>query len=176
GPEGNLLDPTPESCRQITLPYPVIDNDEWETLLGAGETLGFPVARVAGLYPLRAGGAGIEARLAEICQQVSAEVGKGARLVVLSDRGSTAELAPIPSLLLGCAAAGVAPDRAIEWEAEWAATGVWGALAPATAIRHYVHALNKGVLKIMSKTGISTVASYRGAQIFEAVGLDVALL
>ncbi|PZM94242.1 MAG: glutamate synthase subunit alpha, partial [Actinobacteria bacterium] len=42
GPEGNLLDPTPESCRQITLPYPVIDNDEWETLLGAGETLGFP--------------------------------------------------------------------------------------------------------------------------------------
>src|SRR5690606_10303229 len=76
----------------------------------------------------------------------------------------------------GYGAAAVNPYLAIESVAELAATGVVGDLAPATAIRHYVHALNKGVLKIMSKMGISTVASYRGAQIFEAVGLDVALL
>ncbi|CAM5724441.1 Glutamate synthase large subunit OS=Streptomyces tendae OX=1932 GN=gltB PE=3 SV=1 [Streptomyces tendae] len=40
------------------------------------------------------------------------------------------------------------------------------------AIRNLIHALGKGVLKVMSKMGISTVASYRGAQVFEAVGLE----
>ena len=44
------------------------------------------------------------------------------------------------------------------------------------AIRNYVKALGKGVLKIMSKMGISTVSSYCGAQVFEAVGLDNRLL
>src|SRR5205823_325275 len=41
-----------------------------------------------------------------------------------------------------------------------------------TAIKNLIKALGKGVLKVMSKMGISTVASYRGAQVFEAVGLD----
>src|SRR5262245_65197956 len=40
------------------------------------------------------------------------------------------------------------------------------------AVEHYIHALNKGILKVMSKMGISTLQSYCGAQIFEAVGLD----
>ncbi len=42
----------------------------------------------------------------------------------------------------------------------------------ATANRNYRKGLNKGLLKILSKMGISTVASYRGAQLFEAVGLN----
>ena len=40
------------------------------------------------------------------------------------------------------------------------------------AIKNYIKALNKGVLKVMSKMGISTLQSYRGAQIFEAIGLS----
>ena len=40
------------------------------------------------------------------------------------------------------------------------------------AVRSYVKACGKGVLKVMSKMGISTVASYTGAQIFEAIGLS----
>ena len=40
-----------------------------------------------------------------------------------------------------------------------------------TAVKNYVKAINKGILKVMSKMGISTLQSYRGAQIFEAVGL-----
>jgi glutamate synthase (ferredoxin) len=48
----------------------------------------------------------------------------------------------------------------------------FGESAHDTAIRHYIKAVNKGVVKVMSKMGISTVQSYRGAQIFEAVGLD----
>ncbi len=45
-------------------------------------------------------------------------------------------------------------------------------IEPEKAIRNLIYALGKGVLKVMSKMGISTVASYRGAQVFEAVGLD----
>ena len=52
----------------------------------------------------------------------------------------------------------------------------WRFIAPAKAVRNYVKALGKGVLKIMSKMGISTVASYTGAQVFEAVGLDKKLV
>src|SRR5690606_21067158 len=42
--------------------------------------------------------------------------------------------------------------------------------------RHYVQAVSKGLLKVMSKMGISTLQSYRGAQIFEAVGLNASLI
>src|SRR4029079_13932505 len=45
-------------------------------------------------------------------------------------------------------------------------------IAPEKAVRNYVKALGKGALKIMSKMGISTVSSYCGAQVFEAVALD----
>ncbi len=45
-----------------------------------------------------------------------------------------------------------------------------------TAVRNYIKAVNKGLVKVMSKMGISTVQSYRGAQIFEAVGLDKAFI
>src|SRR5438046_1109853 len=41
-----------------------------------------------------------------------------------------------------------------------------------TAVKNYVKALNKGILKVMAKMGISTLQSYCGAQIFEAVGLN----
>jgi glutamate synthase (NADPH/NADH) large chain len=44
------------------------------------------------------------------------------------------------------------------------------------AVKNYIKALGKGVLKVMSKMGISTVASYTGAQVFEAVGLAQTLV
>ena len=44
------------------------------------------------------------------------------------------------------------------------------------AVRNYIKAVNKGMVKVMSKMGISSVQSYRGAQIFEAVGLNRALI
>src|SRR5438046_9129190 len=45
-------------------------------------------------------------------------------------------------------------------------------VSPEKAVKNYIKSLNKGVLKVMSKMGISTLQSYRGAQIFEAVGLE----
>jgi glutamate synthase (NADPH/NADH) large chain len=78
--------------------------------------------------------------------------------------------------LLGFGAAAVNPYLAFESVEDLIATGALPGLTGTKAVRNYVKALGKGVLKIMSKMGISTVASYTGAQVFEAVGLDKALV
>lgn len=215
GPEGNLLDPGPASCRQIVLPYPVIDNDELAKILSIdedGDLPGFKAVRVSGLYRIRDGGAGIKARLTEICRHVSEAIEDGVRILVLSDRDSNGDLAPIPSLLLtaavhqhlvreqtrtqvalivesgdcrevhhaavliGYGAAAVNPYLAFESVEDMISTGVLAGVDRVKAVRNYVKALGKGVLKIMSKMGISTVSSYCGAQVFEAVGLDTRLV
>jgi glutamate synthase (NADPH/NADH) large chain len=211
GPEANLLAPGPASCRQIVLPYPVIDNDELAKILSIdndGDLPGFKAVRVSGLYPVRDGAEGLKSRLVEIMRGVSEAIEDGVRILVLSDRDSTADLAPIPSLLLtaavhqhlvreqtrtqiallvesgdcrevhhvalllGYGAAAVNPYLAFESVEDLISTGALSGLGPDKAIRNYVKALGKGVLKIMSKMGISTVSSYCGAQVFEAVGLD----
>ncbi|MBB5869316.1 glutamate synthase (NADPH/NADH) large chain [Allocatelliglobosispora scoriae] len=215
GPEGNLLEPSAASCRQIVLPYPIIDNDELAKILSIdhdGDMPGYQAVRVSGLYPLRDGAKGLKARLTEICRHVSEAIDDGVRILVLSDRDSTADLAPIPSLLLtaavhqhlvreqtrtqvaliiesgdcrevhhaavliGYGAAAVNPYLAFESAEDLIATGALPGVTPEKAIRNYVKALGKGVLKIMSKMGISTVSSYCGAQVFEAVGLAPALI
>jgi glutamate synthase (NADPH/NADH) large chain len=211
GPEGNLLDPGPASCRQIVLSSPVLDNDELAKIISVdddGDLPGFRSVRVSGLYRIRDGAPGLKARLTEICRHISEAIEDGARILVLSDRDSTPDLAPIPSLLLtaavhqhlvreqtrtqvalivesgdcrevhhvalliGYGAAAVNPYLAFETVEDLIGTGALPGIEPAAAIRNYVKALAKGVLKIMSKMGISTVSSYCGAQVFEAIGLD----
>jgi len=103
GPEDNLLATTPAACRMVELPFPVIDNDELAKLIhinADGDLPGFKAVTVSGLYKVAGGGAALRARLDEIRTEVSAAIAGGARIVVLSDRHSDAEHAPIPSLLL----------------------------------------------------------------------------
>jgi len=77
------------------------------------------------------------------------------------------------ALLLGFGAAAVNPYFAFEIIADLVARKVLPADVPVTkAMENYIDALCKGLLKIMSKMGISTLRSYRGAQIFEAIGLS----
>jgi glutamate synthase (NADPH/NADH) large chain len=211
GPEGNLLEPAPAHARQVVLPFPVLDNDELAKLLhinADGDLPGFAAAKISGLYRIDDGGAGLAARLTEIFHEIDALIRQGKRFIVLSDRDSSVDYAPIPSLLLcsavhhhlvrtktrtmvsvvveagdvrevhhvalliGYGAAAVNPYLALETVEDLARRGELGDIAPATATRHVIKALGKGVLKVMSKMGVSTVASYRGAQIFEAVGLS----
>lgn len=212
GPQGNLLEPTPASCRSVTLPFPVIDNDELAKLIhinADGDMPGLKAATLSGLYRVGGGGEALAARIAEICAEADAAIEDGARLIVLSDRHSDAEHAPIPSLLLtsavhhhligtkqrtqvgllveagdvrevhhvalliGFGAAAVNPYLAMESVEDLVRAGTFlPGVEAETAIRNLIKALGKGVLKVMSKMGISTVASYRGAQVFEAVGLD----
>ncbi|MET9760270.1 glutamate synthase large subunit [Streptomyces sp. NPDC006372] len=212
GPQGNLLDPNAASCRSVVLPFPVIDNDELAKLIhinADGDMPGFKAATLSGLYRVHGGGDTLAARIEEICAEADAAIENGARLIVLSDRHSDAEHAPIPSLLLtaavhhhlirtkqrtqvgllveagdvrevhhvalliGYGAAAVNPYLAMESVEDLVRAGTFlPGIEPEKAIRNLIYALGKGVLKVMSKMGISTVASYRGAQVFEAVGLD----
>jgi glutamate synthase (NADPH) large chain len=75
------------------------------------------------------------------------------------------------ALLLGYGAAAVCPYLAVESVEEMVRRGVLAGVTEAKAGANLIKALGKGVLKIMSKMGVSTVASYTGAQLFEAVGL-----
>ncbi|GGY92016.1 glutamate synthase large subunit [Streptomyces nitrosporeus] len=216
GPAGNLLEPTAASCRNVTLPFPVIDNDELAKLIhinADGDMPGMKAATLAGLYRVGGGGEALAARLEQICAEADAAIEDGARLIVLSDRHSDAEHAPIPSLLLtsavhhhlirtkqrtqvgllveagdvrevhhvalliGYGAAAVNPYLAMESVEDLVRAGTFiEGVETEQAIRNLIYALGKGVLKVMSKMGISTVASYRGAQVFEAVGLDGAFV
>lgn len=215
GPEANLLEPTPASCRQIVLPFPVFSNDDLAKIRHInrnGDMPGFQVHIVRGLYDVEGGGAALEARLEELCAEVSAAIADGARIIVLSDRHSTAELAPIPSLLLtgavhhhlvrektrtqvgllveagdvrevhhvallvGYGAAAVNPYLAMESVEDLAREGFYVKVDGEKAVANLIKALGKGVLKVMSKMGVSTVASYTGAKIFESVGLSQAVI
>ncbi len=211
GPEGNLLEPTPASCRQIAVPYPILSNDELAKLLYVnedGEFPGFKPFAIDGLYPVAEGGDGLRRALEDIRATVSEAITAGAKVVILSDRHSSADLAPIPSLLLvsavhhhlirdrsrtrvglvietgearevhhmalllGYGAAAINPYLAFESIEDLIEQGILTGVTKRAAVRNYVKACNKGVLKVMSKMGISTVASYTGAQVFEAIGLS----
>jgi len=106
GPEGNLLQAEAASCRSVTIPFPVIDNDELAKLVHInedGDLPGLKAVTLSGLYKVSGGGAALAARLREIAAEADAAIADGARIIVLSDRHSDAEHAPVPSLLLTAA-------------------------------------------------------------------------
>jgi glutamate synthase (NADPH/NADH) large chain len=103
GPEQNLLEPSAASCRQIVLPFPVIDNDDLARIVHVnedGDLPGFSSVTVHGLYPVNGGGEALRDALDRVRREVSTAIAAGARIIVLSDRDSTEHMAPIPSLLL----------------------------------------------------------------------------
>src|SRR5205085_8126664 len=103
GPESNLLRPGPQSCRQVVLPQPMLTNEELAKLLYVnddGDMPGFRPFAIDGLYPVNEGGDGLRWALDEVRRKVSAAIAGGAKLIILSDRYSNEEMAPIPSLLL----------------------------------------------------------------------------
>jgi glutamate synthase (ferredoxin) len=207
GPEGNLLQPAPGSCRQIVIPDPVLTNEEVAKLRHVDHPW-FRSATLPMLYPVAEGTAGLERALQELQAQASAAIAGGHNIVILSDRGVSRERAAIPSLLataavhhhlvrrgertrcglvvetgdarevhhmcllIGYGAGAVNPWVAFETLDDMIGQGLLTGVDRATAIRNYIKALNKGILKVMAKMGISTLQSYCGAQIFEAIGLN----
>jgi len=215
GPEDDLFQPGPASCRQIVLSYPVISPGDLDKIIhinDEGDLPGFAAHVVDGRYRVAGGGAALRRRLGEIRAEVSAAISGGARLIVLSDRRARGpeldtRLAPIPSLLLtgavhhhlirertrtrvgliveagdarechhialliGYGAAAVCPYLAIESAQDLVRGGALDGITAPKAAANVIKALGKGLLKIMSKMGVSTVASYTGAQIFEAIGI-----
>lgn len=213
GPNGNLLDTKQVRQPQVSLPFPVINNDQLAKIANIEDADGNRVAmKVRGLYRPEGGENALRARLTEICEQVSGAINRGVQYVVLSDRDSNAQWAPIPSLLLvsavhhhllrsanrtktalvveagdvrethhvavlvGYGASAVNPYLAMESVEQLIAAGDVVGVTPQDGVYNLIKGLGKGVLKIMSKMGISTVASYTGAQTFEALGLGQELV
>lgn len=209
GPEPNLLSWGADHARTVTLDFPVIDNDELAKIQHIDTALpGRTSVTVRGLYRAQAGAKGMEKRLVQMCGEVDRAIEDGAEFIVLSDRDSNKDLAPIPSLLMlaavhhhlirnetrmkvglvveagdvrevhhvatliGYGASAVNPYLAMETVEYLVRAGYITGIPPQKAVANLIKALGKGVLKIMSKMGISTVSSYAGAQVFEAVGLS----
>jgi glutamate synthase (NADPH/NADH) large chain len=208
GPERNLLKPEPRSCEQIKITYPIIDNDQVAKLRNLPPSSPFRSITLSMLFDPNEGGDGLGRAMATLCRQASEAVAADYSILILSDRGVNAKLAPIPSLLgtsgvhhhlvreglrtrvglviesgdarevhhvsllLGYGAGAVNPYLAFETLGDMVGKGVLAGISQDDARTHYIKALNKGVLKVMSKMGISTLQSYCGAQIFEAVGLN----
>jgi glutamate synthase (NADPH/NADH) large chain len=209
GPERNLLASTPEHARQVVLDFPVIDNDELAKLQHIDATPGSATNTVVrGLYRVEDGERALQDRIEAMRDEVDRAIERGAEFIVLSDRDSSRELAPVPSLLMisaihhhlirkqnrmkvgliveagdvrevhhvalliGYGASAVNPYLAMESVEQLVRSGVITGITPEKAVKNLIKALGKGVLKIMSKMGISTVSSYAAAQTFEAVGLS----
>ena len=211
GPEPNLLADDPTHARKLVVPFPVLDNDQLAKIMRIHRDPAlagvFRCETVRGLYRAGGGEEALARRMQEIFVHVDRLIEAGVNFIVLSDRDSDGDLAPIPSLLLlsgvhqhlvrrntrtrvslvveagdvrevhhvalliGYGAAAVNPYLAMETVEGLARDGSLGDMSPEKAVANLIKALGKGVLKVMSKMGISTVASYRGAQTFEAVGL-----
>jgi glutamate synthase (ferredoxin) len=207
GPEGNLLEPTPDACRQLKLKTPILHNEELARIRHVNLP-GFKATTVSMLFPVADGAVGLAGAMAELCRQASQAVADGYSYLIMSDRGVDAEHAPIPALLatsgvhhhliregnrvrvgliietgearevhhmallLGYGAGAINPYLAFETLDDMIRQGLLPGLDHASGLKNYVKALNKGILKVISKMGISTIQSYRGAQIFEAIGLD----
>ena len=209
GPERNLLDATPEHARQVILDFPVIDNDELAKIQHIDPRPGTATTTtIRGLYRVDDGPQAMHRRIDAMCDEVDRAIDNGALFIVLSDRDSNADLAPVPSLLMlagvhhhlirrenrmkvgliveagdvrevhhialliGYGASAVNPYLAMESVEQLVRAGMIPDITPEKAVKNLIKALGKGVLKIMSKMGISVVGSYAGAQAFEAVGLS----
>ncbi len=208
GGEGNLLEPRPHSCHQIALDLPIVDNDQMARLKQLDGWRGFTSVTLPTLFVAAEGAAGMESALESLFEKASTAIAEGASLIILSDRGTTAEMAAIPSLLacsglhhflvrkgqrsraglliecgdarevhhfallLGYGAGTINPYVAFETLDDMIHQGLLKGMDYEEAIYRYRKAIKKGVVKVMSKMGISTIHSYRGAQIFEAIGLN----
>ncbi|MEK7386908.1 MAG: glutamate synthase large subunit, partial [candidate division NC10 bacterium] len=207
GPELNLLDPEPASCRQIVLKDPVLSNEDLAKLVHVSE-LGFKAITLPMLFPVAEAAEGLERAVASLERSASRAIADGYNVLILSDRGVSREHAAIPSLLataavhhhlvrqgertrcglvvetgdarevhhmcllIGYGAGAVNPWVAFETLDDMIRQGLLQGLDRKKAVKNYIKALNKGILKVMAKMGISTLQSYCGAQIFEAIGLN----
>ncbi|MDE6549850.1 MAG: glutamate synthase large subunit, partial [Muribaculaceae bacterium] len=202
----DMFDFSPEQCKMVLLKRPIITNRELDLLCHL-RYKGFDAVRLDMTFPVEEGTEGLEKGIERLCREAEKAVDEGCSYLVLTDRGVSADRAPIPSLLataalhhhlidarkrtrtaivvetgdarevmhfallVGYGASAINPYMALAVIEKMVADKKIQ-LDFDTASRHYIEAVDKGLLKIMSKMGISTLTSYKGAQLFEALGLS----
>jgi glutamate synthase (NADPH/NADH) large chain len=209
GPEGNLLETTPEHVHRLELNHPVISNDELTNIKNLDRD-GWKTKTIDTTFEKVSGADGMLAAIDRICAESSQAIKDGYSFIILSDRNISATRMALSTLvacgavhhhlvsthertrigiiletgearevhhhclLVGYGADAINPYLAFE--------SIWQALQDGlldkkkfpnstSIVAAYKKGIAKGMLKVMAKMGISTLQSYKGAQIFEAVGL-----
>jgi len=210
GKKRNLLAETPEHCRQLKLPHPILTNEDLQRLRTVRSDH-FKVSEIPALFDAASDdpAGALRKGLEQLVDSAEKAITDGASLLIVSDRGVTAEKAPIPSLLAtsslhhgllqrglrgeagivvesgeprevmhfcllcGYGANAVNPYMVFEAIHKLHGDGdVPANVEPEQLGEQFVTAVKKGILKTMSKMGISTLRSYHAAQQFEAVGIN----
>jgi glutamate synthase (NADPH/NADH) large chain len=202
----NLLETSPDHVKMVRFRNPVITNTYFQVVKNL-RYKGFSAANLPLHFDARMGAEGLQNAVEQLCKDAEKAVDEGKNYIILSDRGITENLAPIPSLLavsvvhhhliktrkrmqIDIVVESAEPREVMHFALlfgygasiinPYLSLAVIEKLIKDKAIQldyqkaeeNYVNAVNKGILKIMSKMGISTLRSYRSSQIFEAVGIS----
>ena len=210
GNEYNLFDITADHAKKLSIQNPVISNEDLDKIKFI-EADDFKATTISTLYEINGGLNALEYALEDMIKAVEKAIDQGTNIIILSDRGVSPSLAPIPmllatshthhafkrlkkrsrfgiiiesaeprephhfSLLFGYGASAINPYMVNEIIAYQVEQGIIS-LDTSKAIDNFNKAIAKGIVKVMNKIGISTLHSYRGAQIYEALGLSKKLI
>ncbi|SPO03387.1 probable glutamate synthase (NADPH) [Cephalotrichum gorgonifer] len=210
GPQGNLLEMDGSQCGRLLLPSPILSIPEFGSLVNMHKIYpSWTVKTIDLTFPKKDGIEGYTKHLDFICSEATAAIEAQDKIIVLSDRNTSADRIAVSSLLasgmvhhhlvsnkwrsmvalvvetaearevhhmcvlMGYGADAVNPYLAMECILKLNREGlIRKDITDDQLIHNYKHSCDGGILKVMSKMGISTLASYKGAQIFEALGLD----
>jgi len=203
GRKGNLLEESPEHCRQLHLSSPILTDQELDAIRNM-EVNGIRAKTIDCSFPL---GMSLGEGIRNIRHQALDAIDEGYEILILSDRNIHENRVPVPSLLLiggvhhflirknvrsevglvmetgdptdvhhFCTLIGYGADAINPYLAYASITQVINDSAKDVrvedALAQYRVAVEDGIQKVMSKMGISTLESYKGAQIFEIIGLN----
>ncbi len=201
----NLLETSPDHVKMVRFTMPVISNTYFRVIKNL-RYKGFSAANLALHFDSLKGAEGLKEAVEKLCVDAESAVDEGKNYIILSDRGISADLAPIPSLLavsavhhhlikkrkrmqIDIVVESAGPREVMHFALlfgygasiinPYMSFAVIEKLVKEKAIQldyqkaeeNYINSVNKGLMKIMSKMGISTLRSYRSSQIFEAIGI-----
>ncbi len=208
GASGNFTEEVAENCRKIRIETPILSKEDFAKVRGLDYN-GIRACTLDLLYDVNGGGEALEAALDDLFEKAKKAIADGYTILILTDRGFSAEKAGIPTMLAVSGLhhhliraglrgrADIVLDSAEPIEVHhfaclvgYGVSGIhpWGAIAAieemvgrgymvgiddkGKAVANYLKSITDGIIKIMSKMGISAVASYQGAQVFEILGLS----
>ncbi|MBH46339.1 MAG: glutamate synthase large subunit [Flavobacteriaceae bacterium] len=207
GKEFNIFELSSNHAKKLHIENPIISNEDLQKI-NSLDNNSFKTAKISVLYEVQLGLNGIEAALEDVVSEIEKEISKGVNLIILSDKGVSPSLAPIPillatshvqnhfkrlkkrsefgiiiesaeprephhfALLFGYGASAINPYMVNEIISYQVNNEMIHDISVEKAINNFNKAIAKGIVKVMNKIGISTLNSYRGAQIFEALGLN----
>lgn len=210
GPQGNLLEMSPNQCNRLLLKSPILLNDQLNALKQINKVYPkWSVTEIDITFDKSEGLIGYTEALERVCSETTQAIINNSQVIILSDKNVSADRVPISALvasgavhhhlvrqkqrskvaiivetaearevhhfccLVGYGVDAVNPYLALDTLVKLNNEGlITGGKPNKEILDNFKHAIDDGILKVMSKMGISTLASYKGAQIFEALGVD----